>query len=107
MNFTNNICNICKKIINYDEKIDNIPNCVVCPESHRCHNVCLKGAKLVACPVCDSKDMKFCTRIVEQAKQAAKSTQRIGGKRKKTKKVRKEVKVKKIKRKSKRVNKYK
>jgi uncharacterized protein YbaR (Trm112 family) len=59
MIYTNNICNICKNFINLDEIKDSVLNCVVCPESHRCHNVCFKGAGLVACPVCDNKDMKF------------------------------------------------
>ena len=104
MNFTNNKCNICKKIINYDEIIDNTPNCVVCPEYHRCHRVCFSGAKLVACPVCDSKDMKYCKRIVDQGKELAKSTQRIGGKSKRSIKRKSK---RSIKRKSKRVNKYK
>jgi hypothetical protein len=103
MIFTNNICNICKKEIFYDEIKDGEKNCVVCPVSHRCHKVCFSGAKLVECPVCESKDMKFCTRAKE-AFLASQSTQLIGGKRKTNKKRNKS---KRRKSKSKRVNKYK
>lgn len=104
MIYTNNICNICKNVINYDEIIDSVPNCVVCPESHRCHKVCFSGAGLVACPVCQDKSMKFCRREIE-AIRASQSTQIIGGKIKKNKKSMKKSKSKRSK--SKRVNKYK
>ena len=112
MIYTNNICNICKNVIIYDEVKDGQPNCVVCPESHRCHKVCLSGAKLVKCPVCD-ENVKFCIRA-DKAFLASQSTQRIGGKRKTNKKSkrskskRNKSKRNKSKRnKSKRVNKYK
>jgi hypothetical protein len=99
MIYTNVICNICEKIINLDEIKNGEKNCVVCPDSHRCHKVCFSRAKLVACPVCGDTNMKFCTRS-HQAYLASKSSQRMGGKRKTNKQ-------KSMKRKSKRVNKYK
>jgi hypothetical protein len=54
-------CKYCKKNIDLDEKKEGVPNCVICPEGHRCHRDCFSAISVNnKCPICGEKDMRFC-----------------------------------------------
>jgi hypothetical protein len=77
-------CSICLNNIDVDEKVDDTPNCVICINGHRTHNTCLSGSHIRECPVCRTKELRFC-----KSKLGYSYVARKGGKKRKTHKKRK------------------
>jgi hypothetical protein len=72
-------CPICLDIIDIDESIDGVPNCVICSNGHRMHNVCLNTLHKRECTICRSIDLRFCKSILGYS-----YVPRKGGKKRKT-----------------------
>jgi len=74
-----NECPICLEPIDIDEKIDEVPNCVICINGHRMHNNCLNSTHRRECTVCRSTELRFC-----KSKLGYSYVERKGGKKRKT-----------------------
>ena len=53
-------CPICFENIDIDEVVNGAPNCVICSNGHRMHNICYKRFGKLECPVCRSSEIRFC-----------------------------------------------
>ena len=56
-------CPICLQNINVDETVEGVPNCVICINGHRAHNICWSKWSKHMCPCCKTNDIKFCKSI--------------------------------------------
>lgn len=86
-NYDLDLCAICGKYVNSDEKVVidevnnvSIPNCLKCVNGHRTHHTCFFGIDhygkhgQIMCPRCSFQDIRIC------------ASTKTGGKRKTTKK---------------------
>jgi hypothetical protein len=64
-------CPICLENIDLDEIVDGVPNCVICINGHRMHNICFSKCKNYECP---RIDIKFCKSIFGYSYAERKST---------------------------------
>jgi hypothetical protein len=85
-------CPICLNTIDIDEKVNEVPNCVICENGHRMHNECLNQMRNRECSICRTKELKYC-----KSKLGYSYSARKGGKRRKTHKRRKTYKRRKTK----------
>ena len=88
-------CPICLENIDIDEIVNGVPNCVICMNGHRMHNICFKQMTNPMCPTCRTTDIKFC-----KSKLGYGYVERKGGKKRKTRKKRKARKKRKTKKNS-------
>lgn len=82
-------CPICLENIDIDEKVDEVPNCVICSNGHRMHNNCLSGTHRRECPICRSTDLRFCKSKLGYSYVARKGGKKKTHKKRKTYKKRK------------------
>ena len=81
-------CPICLLNIDIDEKVDGVPNCVICINGHRMHNICFRQTLKRECPICRTTDIRFCySKLLGYA-----YVERKGGKREKLTKIGKHIK---------------
>jgi hypothetical protein len=85
-------CSVCLEPIDIDEIVNDVPNCVICSNGHRTHNICLNQFHTRECPICRTKELRFC-----KSKLGYSYVPRKGGKKRKTYKKRKTNKKRKIK----------
>lgn len=73
-------CPICLDTIDIDGSVDGVPNCVICSNGHRMHNVCLNHLNNRECPMCRSIDLRLCKSMLGYSYVPRKG----GGKKRKT-----------------------
>jgi len=58
--YTDLECCICIQPIDLDEIVGGVPNCVICINGHRMHNICYNNYGKNICPTCKTDNIKFC-----------------------------------------------